>query len=72
MRIENDDMHYFIAHFTEKEKLTGITKVLKEKLPPHSFSVSEDESDFHIANMKRETFNRIINNHFQNKQLSLF
>ena len=71
MRIENDEM-YFIAYFTEKEKRTGITKVLKEKLPPHTFSVSEDESAFHVATTKRKEFTRIINNHFQDKQLSLF
>lgn len=71
MRIENEDMH-FVVYFTDKEKLTGITEVLEEKLPIFVYTVSKDGSEFHIRNTEREKFNRILNDKFQDKQLSLF
>lgn len=71
MRIEDDDM-YFIVHFTEKEKLTGITEILEEKLSIFEYTASKDGSEFHIRNSERDKFNRILNSHFQDKQLSLF
>jgi len=71
MRIEDDDK-YFIVHFTEKDKLTGITDILEEKFSIFVYAASKDGREFHIQNSERERFNRILNSYFQDKQLSLF
>jgi len=71
MRIEDDGL-YFIVHFTEKEKLTGVAELLEEQLSIFVYTASKDGSEFHIRNTERDKFNRILNKKFQDKQLSLF
>lgn len=71
MRIENDEL-FFRVIFTEKERESGLINNMEEKLPRFGRFFSDDKLEWYIENRHRDLFTRLINQHLNSPQLSLF
>ena len=71
MEIKNAKYH-FVVVFNDKEINSGISEVLEAYMPMFSSTSYKDGREWHIRIGERDTFNRLLKMHFQDRQLSLF